>query len=401
MALKTNSKVATVHVDPFSLSAGIQILSGNAVQVFNRESQEYITDRTLVPLLLLPVVNTLDPEGVMNGEQPLTGVEWYEGVPSADGSNRIVGNDDYEISSGTVENFPMFALKMKKNVDPNTPMEIFAIAIFSDKRRNTEVRVERSIRVYTSLYDAQNYSVKINQPKAWTIDPLRVIPDSEGYWKFSMTAQLYSGKELVADEHAAYWWQIYENGVWRDITDDDLAVWIDGKGINEHWTKTLTFDARMITGEVAFRVRAAYYEDERPPSPTSEELQDSTSIKVEMAHSLSADIRQNKGIKISPTLNTSVGYECVLSDNKGIVGVDKDHLFKIEWYARSEKPGSSEILLGEGRAIEFTPSVLGFEAAYTISIFALVKLYSGHALVMENDAAVMHNEAYVIQPTYE
>ena len=407
MAIKTNKKVAIVHVDPLSLSAEIEVLSGNAVQVFNRDTQEYMPDRTLVPVIMLPSINVIDPHNIQNGKQELTGVEWYHGSPKGDGSNRITDSVDFEIGTGEVEGFPKYSLKVKKNVDPNSPEEIFAIAIFTDKRRNIEVRVERSKKIYTAYYDAQNYSVKLDTPPSWTINPLSVKPDSEGYWKHTINAQLYSGKQPVVDGNAAYWWEIYENGVWRTVTDDDTAIWIDCKDEAGNFTRSLTFDARLMPRTTAFRARAAYYEGVRPESPLSDELQVISSVKMEMPKSLSIDTIQTKGSRMKMDMSNPVGYEVIISYNKGIVDESKDHLFNIEWYAQSDEPGSREVLIGKGRRVEFIPKDKGFNPKYSVVTYANVKLYSGHAIVVtdkkENaeQSMLTIKGVPVIQPIYK
>lgn len=269
MSITTRPQDVAVHVDPLSLQAGISILSGQAVQTFNRDLQEYVPDRALVPLVMLPHVTVLDPENVQSGEQALAGVEWYEGAPKADGSNRIAAGGSYELGDGTAEGFPQYALKVNKNVDADSPLEIFAHILFVDKRRNTEVRVERSIKLYTALYDSQNFSLKItNQPQAWTIDPLRVVPDADGAWLYQVSSQLYSGKDPVDDGHAAYFWELSEDGgkSFREPTEEELETWIDCKDENGFYKKVLSFDARMIGKACSFRVRAAWFEDERPSS---------------------------------------------------------------------------------------------------------------------------------------
>ena len=69
MALRSSQKTIMVNVDPLSFNSNIEIISGNNVQTFNRESQEYEPDRTLVPLVLMPTVITQDPHGIQNGRQ--------------------------------------------------------------------------------------------------------------------------------------------------------------------------------------------------------------------------------------------------------------------------------------------------------------------------------------------
>ena len=96
MARKTNIEDLVVHTDPLSFTGELKILAGNNVQTYNQDIQEYVPDRALVPTVLFPEVYVQDPNNVMTGNAELTGVEWYEGAPKANGSNRIVGNTDYE-----------------------------------------------------------------------------------------------------------------------------------------------------------------------------------------------------------------------------------------------------------------------------------------------------------------
>ncbi|EJW93803.1 hypothetical protein EVA_18093 [gut metagenome] len=371
-----------VNVEPLSFNSNIDILSGNNVQTFNRESQEYEPDRTLVPLVLMPTVITQDPHGIQNGRQEIASVEWYEGVPAKDGSNRISAGTDYEIGDGAVANFPKNALKCKKNISPDAPIEIFVIAVFVDKRKNTEVRVKNSISVYTSYYDIQNLSVKVNQPKVIVVNPLTVKPDAEGYWKHTIGAQLYSGTAEVPDKNAAYWWEIGNNGNWRAVNNDDTATWIDCKDKAGNFTKTLTFDARMIQAGTAFRVRAAYYENERPASPKSEELMKDVTVVMKMPESLSVETIQTKGARQNISMSEPVAYEAVISYNKNLIPAEKYNLFDIEWYGRSTKPGSKDVLIGKGKTIEFVPKDKGFnDAKYPVIITASVKMYNGHHFV--------------------
>lgn len=132
MAINTNVKDISVHVDPISFIADIEVLSGNTAQTYNQDTKEYEPDRSLVPCVLMPYVQVSDPEGVMNGNRTITGVEWYEGVPKSDGSNRIANGENYVISD---DGTPTYSLKVKKNVVPNTPIDIFAIFTVTDTRK--------------------------------------------------------------------------------------------------------------------------------------------------------------------------------------------------------------------------------------------------------------------------
>lgn len=396
MPIVTKQKDISVHVDPISFTADIEVLSGNVAQTYNNDSKEFEPDRSVVPCLLMPYVVVSDPEGQMNGKRTITGVEWYEGAPLEDGSNRIVNGDDYVISDTDT---PTYSLKVKKNVGPNTPLQITAIFTITDTRKNTEVRFERSVNLYTALYDIANYALSIDAPKSWTIDPLRETADSNGKWLHTITAQLTTGLQKVADDNAAYWWQINEGNGWRDITQDELDIYISGKDAEGNWTKTLTFDARFIRN-TSFRCLSRFYEGERPTSPDST-LSAVTAINVQMPKSLNVQISQLSGSKINAAMSTSVKFECVLTDNRQVIGSDKDKFFTIIWKAHSGKAGVTDKEIGRGRTITFTPSSLGFDKAYGMSIYAEVKLYAVTALVIKDGKLMVSENKAVTATKYE
>ena len=352
MAIVTKQKDISVHIDPISFTADIEVISGNAAQTYNNDSKEFEPDRSMVPCLLMPYVEVSDPEGQMNGKRTITGVEWYEGTPEQDGSNKIVSGDDYVISDTDT---PKYSLKVKKNVDPSTPLQITAIFTITDTRKNTEIRFERSVNLYTALYDISNYALSVDAPKSWTIDPLRETADSSGRWLHSITAQLT--------------------------------------------TKTLTFDARFIRS-TSFRCLSRFYEGERPTSSNSS-LTVVCAINVQMPKSLKVQIRQLSGSKINATMSTPVKFECVLSDNRQIIGTDKDKLFTVIWKAHSGKAGVSDKEAGRGRTMTFIPSSLGFDKDYGMSIYAEVKLYAVTALVTSDGKVMIINNKAVTALKYE
>lgn len=359
-------------------------------------SKEFEPDRGVVPCLLMPYVVVSDPEGQMNGRRTITGVEWYEGTPASDGSNRITNDENYVISDTDT---PTYSLKIKKNIEPNTPLQITAVFTITDTRKNTEIRFERSVNLYTALYDIANYSLSIDSPEAWTIDPLREVEDENGRWLHSITATLRSGLQVIADENTAYWWQINEGNEWRDITQDELDIYISGKDAEGNWTKTLTFDAKFIR-RASFRCLARFYVGERPTSSDAT-LSAVSAINVQMPKSLNVQIRQLSGSKINASMNTTVKFECVLTDNRQVIGTDKDKFFTIIWKAHSGKAGVTDKEIGRGRTITFTPSSLGFDKAYDMSIYAEVKLYAVTALVTSDNKVMISNNKAVTATKYE
>lgn len=396
--IQTPTQDVPVHIDPYSFLAELQVLSGNPVQNYNKDTGKYEPDRLLVPCLLMPYVSVQDPVGIMNGSQAITGVEYYEGSPKADGSNRITASTvGYVISdAGT----PTYSLKVKKNVSYDSPLEIFSIFSFTDKRRNTEEKVERSAIFRTTMFDSNNYSLKLDKPKSWSLNPLDFVVNASGQVLHSTTAQLYSGSTAVADSNAVYWWDVFENGVYRNFTDEEIEVFVDGKNPDGTWSKTITLDVRMFKN-IVLRCRAAYYNGIKPSSPTSDNLQGTTSIKIEMPPTLRVNTRQTKGIRVDARMNNTVGFEAVMRYNNGAVPIAKSDYFKFEWYVKSAKSGSTAIKVGEGRTIEFTPSSYAFDPNYNIGVYAKVYLYSVMQIVVSGTAAVMSGTKLIINTKYE
>lgn len=396
--IQTEIQDVPVQIDPYSFLAELQVLSGNPVQNYNKDTGKYEPDRSLVPCLLMPYVSVQDPVGIMNGTQAITGAEYYEGFPKADGTNRITASTvGYVISdAGT----PAYSLKVKKNVSYDKPLEIFCISSFTDKRRNTEEKVERSCIFRTTMFDSNNYSLKLDKGKSWSLNPLDFVVNASGQVLHSTTAQLYSGSTAVPDANAVYWWDVFENGVYRNFTAEEIEVFVDGKNADGSWNKKITLDVQMFKN-IVIRCRAAYYSGAKPGSPTSDNLQGTTSIKIEMPPTLRVDKRQTKGFRVDARMNNTVGFEAIMRYNNGTVAQSKSGLFKFEWYVKSGKPGSSAIKAGEGRTIEFTPSSYGFDPNYNIGVYCRVYLYSMMQMVVSGTAAVMNGTKLIISTKYE
>ena len=400
MAYKTQSDSIFTTVDPLSLHYGIEVVSGNTVQTYNNETKEYEPDRTLVPLILMPYVGAYDPEGKQDGKQTLTAVEWYDGVPKLDFSNRITAGDDYDIGDGTVTGFPKGALKVKKNVPADTPMQVFCVAKFTDVRTQSTVSVEMSVKLYTAVYESRNYKVTLDCPPSWKVNPL-----DETTWTHTLTAQLYSGTEAVADDNAAYWWEVMADGDtgYRTPTAEDEELWIACKDASGVFTKTLTFDARMFK-YAKFRVRAAYYDGDRPLAPEEDRIQAETAVNVELPPTLKADQTQTKGFRMASDFSTPTGYKVSMYDNRRtLTDEEAQGFFVTRWKGKSAKAGSSEIELNSGLSVEFVPKDKGFDPSAAVDVWAEVSVYEKHAVLTDDDGNILTDDDgnILIAPQYE
>lgn len=400
MGARTQVQTVVTTVDPLSVHSRVEVLSGNTVQTYNTDTQEYEPDRALVPLVLMPYVEASDPDGLQDGRQALTAVEWYEGVPAGDFSNRITAGTDYDIGDGTATGFPKGALKVKKNVPADTPVQVFCVAKFTDARTQTTVRLEMSASLYTMVYESKSYTVRLDCPSSWKINPA-----AETTWQHTLTAQLYGGAEAVGEGNAAYWWEVMSDGDadWHAPTDEDEELWLacrDGDGV---FTRTLTFDARMFK-TARFRVRAAYYDGDRPQSAAEDGLRAETLVNVELPPSLKVDLLQVKGFRSAPDFSTPTGYKVLAYDNRGVMSDGQvDAMLRIEWKGRSAKAGSQDVFLGSGREVEFVPKDKGFDPSYPVGVWADVKFYDRHKAVTDGDGRLVTDGEgrIVIAPEYE
>lgn len=393
----TKQKDISVQIDPISFIAGIKILSGNSAQTYNQDSKEYEPDRKIVPCLIMPYVSVSDPENMMNGLQDITSVEWYEGAPKQDSSNRITTNADYIISD---EGAPKYSLKVKKNIEPNKPIEIFGIFTITDTRRNTEVKFTRSIPFYTAYYDIRNYSVRIDQPESLMIDPLKEQEDSQGRWMHSITAQLYSGTTAVADENAAYWWEVNDGNGWREVTEKELSIFISGKNSDGTWNKTITYDARFIRN-LSFRCHAKYYEGAQKPSESESSCTAVCVVNVQISQTFDVQIRQTSGAKVNAKMTTPVSFDIVIMNKDSIIGDDKMDLFSVRWKLRTSKVGVADKVIGSGKTVNFIPASLGVSPSEIISVYAEVDIYSVTTIVEEKGKLLTENGKGVTAKLYK
>lgn len=373
-----------VQVDPLSLTAGIQVLSGNPLQSYNKDTDEYEDDRALVPLIIMPWVSIVDPHNIMpKGLVTLTSVTYYNGTPNA--GQQIVTSDDYVLSdTGT----PVGSLKVKKNIPVNSPMEIYAVFLFTDLRTNQSVAVERSISLRTTFYDSRNYSVNIDQPKGFTIDPTRTTKAEDGTWPVVLNAQMYSGKEQVPDANAAYFWYVLDGASYRLINNTDLDLWmLTNRNANGTWPKQITVDARLFKN-ATIRCMAAYYSGTVPTSPASESIQATTTIKVQLPPTAYAKMIITKGLPVIPGQNKPIEARCEVYDNAGII-VNPSQYYRITWYKVAQALGATPVEIGYGDTLTTSPQALGITATAGYNIYPQVDELGEFKALADADGAIL------------
>ena len=208
-----------------------------------------------------------------------------------------------------------------------------------------------SVVVRTNYYDSQNYSLKIDTPSLINVNPVHCTKNG-AQWPVAINAQMYSGADVLPDANVVYFWQVKENGNYRNINANDGYV-ISGLG-----TKSIILDASLFNS-LSVRVRSAYYGagESIPTVPSDNSLVKDISILVRITDKISAKIIQTQGMSIKPNSNTTVGYKIELSDSLGIIA-NSTKYFNITWYFLSAANGSTEQIIGYGETLGLNSGTL-------------------------------------------
>lgn len=392
--LRSTPQTVISQADGHSGMGDIRVLSGNPVQTYNRDLDEYEPDRSLVPCVLMPWYNAVDPEGIMVGEQMITGAEWYEGAPNASASNRITSATTGYTISATGK--PTYSLSVTKNISPDSPIEIYCIFMITNKKTAVTEKHEASIALRTSRFDSNNFTLKLDMPSSYVVNPLDVEADSDGRWLLTYNAQLYNGATAVADANAVYWWQIKDGSAWRSFSDDEKNVCVTVSN------KKLVIDSRFVEKMDTFRVRAAYYATgtTKPTSPPNSAWEQDFVIKIEMPKTIKILPVQTQGAKMNSNLTQPVTYTCRVLYNRAEV-TGKDSLFRFIWKGKSGKAGSSEVTIGEGKTITFTPAHK-FTKGYPVAVWCEVHQFLHYGLVTCDGSMVVDGDGNaVVQKVYD
>lgn len=336
----------------------IQIVKGNLIQTFSRDSGEYEADRSVYTLVIMPFVNVTDPDGVMaNGAQAVTGVEWFIGTP--DSGTKIATGGGYEISASGE---PVYSLKITKNIQVDNALEIYAKYTFTDKRVNRSVTVIRSVILRTTYFESTNFSLKIDKSNIINIDPIR-CNKSGGQWPVQINAQMYSGTNTLNDANVKYFYYVKDGAVIRPLLSTDSYV-MSGFG-----TKNVTFDASKIN-ILDVVIRSRYYGsgEATPTVPSDDNLRVSTTIMVKFPKSIEAKMVIEKGVYIKPGISTDVQARFEAYDKVGLITNPSDY-YNITWYAKLSTEGSTPQVIGYGERISTSSAALGITATVSASLY--------------------------------
>lgn len=342
-------KIKKIGIDfnPLNVSTSLVVRGGGLTQKHCAETGEYIPDREITPLLLIPKIWVDDPHKIIpSGVVNLGSFSWYA-IPN---SLESTGKDylraelsKYLVTSQTrgYEVRSDGSLVVTKNVPYMSPEVLVFTGCFTDPRNGHIIRVQASLTM-SSTSVAVSPSLELDRPGSWTYNP---INETARYR--TIRAKLRLGG-IVPDPkkcRTAFWWYRVD-GKNENILNEDELAYEGGQG-----SDTLTIDPSYIDDTLHLRCRAefAFGDAPLPKQPSGESVfQDTLILRRYPAYDF--DHFVHGGVEVTPSAKF-VHNECVVTAGRQVVE-HPSRWFKIRWSIRSQTFGAEWRDLGGGETID-------------------------------------------------
>lgn len=303
-----------VSYDPIHSAFSLVVESGSILQVHSAETNTYIPDRTITPLVITPYFNAVDITGITptgRVESQLVNIKWYKG--SENPLNQIVSGQDGFVIQG-------YKLQVQKNVSYLSPLTIVFTASYYDPRTGNVIRLHDTKTLSTTSLTEKPVTLELDRPEAsWVYDPIR----DTGFRTINAALRL-AGNEVEV-EQTAYWWYKVVGGVESLIDPEEDLFYEDGQN-----TASLMIDPRYVDGSLHLRCKGEYIMpgDVAPLLPTSAAQKADTTI-VRRYSAYDFEFFVNGGTQVS--YNTEkIKSQIVVRQGNTIID-NPESFFLIEW----------------------------------------------------------------------
>ena len=238
------------------------------VQTYNADDGTYTPDYSLTPLIIQPAVSQLDKDEIVSAgriNQSLANVRWYEVV---DGERKQISTTD--------ENFEIVTsggnagrLKVKKNAQPQLPLNLVFYAEYTDPRTNQLFTIWRTVQIL-----CRNATVYMPRLILDAADQTIFNPLGEQA-KQTVHASLRIGKDECPAQNRLFVWEIFrDDNTWTEVGEDttldyDVTISEDGASV--------TVDRSLMGQELYLRCRAKY---DINGNPENVQLNDNSPQKI-------------------------------------------------------------------------------------------------------------------------
>ena len=391
--MKKTKRLGVIY-HPLNISTTLLVKGGSLSQTHCAETGEFIPDREITPLIIVPQVYVNDPNGIIaNGIVQLSDIKWYAIPQDAfeeiddlsflenELSEYLIGNDEefygwesyYVGADGT--------LTVSANVPYLKPVVLVFTGNYFDRRSGKILRIQATATM-SSTSIAVSATLNLDKPASWQFNPI------ENLRLCKITASLRIGGTPIDTEQYtdAYWWYKVENGKETLIDDNEDLFYYSGQG-----SRTLTIDPRYIDGSLRIICKAEYepgYEIEMPDTPTDKALLAETVI-VRRYPEYDFEDFVHGGVDV-PSSADSVKNECVVTIGKQVLE-SPSQFFSVRWSIRHAVYGAEWITLGYGDSIQIPAS----EFADGADVGLEIEEFEPFGALTDDDAVLCEND-YVI-----
>lgn len=382
-------KRLNVIYTPLNVSVSLLVKGGSLTQTHCAETDEFIPDRGLTPLVLSPEVVIQDPDGILpGGVAALTGVCWYalpEDIAASIPSGSYIGAElsQYLISAAT-NGYSIEAdgsLRVESNIRYPSRVVLVFTANIPDNRSGKLIKVQDSVLLSTTSI-AVPAALTLDKPAFWRFNPL----EDHGIRTIKAALKLGGVTPDPAKVRTAFWWYLASGNAEVLINGDDHLFYESGQN-----SESLVIDPEYLD-EARIICKAEYALDGEmlPASPSADCLTAETVVK---RHYPAYDFENyiHGGVEVSPTAS-HVKNECVVTVGQKVLE-SPSRYFTVVWSIKDAVYGAEWRILGYGDSIMIPASEI--EQGADIGL-ELVEFEPLGALIDDNDDVLTDDDGSIL-----
>lgn len=350
--------------DPLNISVSLLVQGGSLTQTHSAELSEFIPDREITPLVIVPDAFVQDPNGVIpDGQMKFSSVSWYalpQDVAEQVSQGAILTDElsQYLITAATAGYSVSEdgTLVVSKNVNYLEPEMLIFIGNYLDGRTGKVLRVQANAVLSTTSVAVVS-TLSLDKPASFVFNP---VVDS-GTRSIQASVAIGGQNPESLGISVAYWWYKVVSGVESLITDDDLFY---ESGQN---TSRLVIDPEYVDGIVSIICKAEFAlpGSSLPSAPTSGCLTARTAVlrrypAYEFEHIV------HGGVEV-PSGATMVKNECVVTVGRQVLDSPLDY-FNIVWYIKRAVYDADFTVIGYGESISIDASEFAYGADVALDV---------------------------------
>ena len=364
---------AVIIYDALSTVFDVLEQGGSLTQKYNTITQEYVVDRTVCPLALVPKLTVTDPnEGdKTTDESSMLTVQWYRVTTGSGGETETeitattsTGNAYYKVGT---------TLMVAANVATGSPVILRIKAGFVNPHTNEQMRFTKDFVLSTTTYLDFNPALELDISVLYTISPFDLTDGANGNRYRTVTAKFFAGaKDISTDSHVVYVWEKMVNNQYvqialptavagsTDITTSPNANAVQNDGNAEVVSingRTMVLDLFCIERE---KYRCKAYYNVAPYNQSQFQMSRLFTVDRRMpGYSLKPRVTVGKYLRKDMKISTA---EAVLSVNSNELG-NPSQYFCIGWtfYLQSGTSKQNTTFIGSGNSASVDRSKSGYD----------------------------------------